>query len=72
MLIMKLALLSCGFYLAIALVAELVVFAIALWKDVAIGYTWWGWAVWSGAVWLVCTSLAFRLVVSGIRAKLAR
>jgi len=32
MLIMKLALLSCAFYLAFALVAELVFFAVAHWR----------------------------------------
>jgi hypothetical protein len=73
MLIMKLALLSCAFYLGFALAAELEFFAVTLWKDsVGIFFTWWGWAAWSGAVWLVSTSLAFRLVFGGIRAKLAR
>ena len=67
MLIMKLALLRCAFYLGIALAAELALFALALWKNgSAIFFTWWGWAAWSGAAWLVSTSLAFRLVASGI------
>ena len=73
MFIMKVALLSCAFYLAIALAVELAFFAVMLWKDsVFFFFTWWGWAAWSGAAWLVSTSLAFRLVVSGIRAKLPR
>jgi hypothetical protein len=73
MLIMKVALLSCAFYLGIAVVVELAFFALALWKD-SVGYffTWWGWAAWSGAAWLVSTRLAFRLVVSGIRAQAAK
>lgn len=73
MLILKVAFLSCAFYLVLAAAAELVFFAIALWKDsVAYFFTWWGWAIWSGAVWLLSTSLAFRIVVSGIRAKLEK
>jgi hypothetical protein len=73
MFIMKIALLSCALYLGFALVAELAVVATLFWKDdVLIGFKWWGWTVWSGAIWLLCTSLAFRIVVSGIRTKLAR
>jgi hypothetical protein len=73
MFIMKIALLSCAFYFGFALVAELAFFATLLWKDdVFIGFKWWGWTVWSGAIWLFCTSLAFRLVVSGIRVKIGR
>jgi len=73
MLIMKLALLSCAFYLGFALAVELAFFAIMLWKDsVGIFFTWWGWAEWSGAAWLVSTSIAFRLVVGGIRARIGR
>jgi hypothetical protein len=73
MLITKVALLSCAFYLGIALAAEVALFALALWKGgSAIFFTWWGWVAWSGAAWLVSTSLAFRLVVSGMRAQLPR
>ena len=71
MLIMKVALLSCAFYLCFALVAELTFFALALWKDgFMYGFRSWGWAISSSLVWLLSTSLAFRIVVSGIRAKL--
>src|SRR5262249_44578963 len=39
----KVALLSCAFYLGFALVAELVFFAVTLWKDgFGIFFTWWG------------------------------
>jgi hypothetical protein len=73
MLIIKVALLSCVFYLCVALVVEGAFFAVTLWKDsVGIYFTWWGWAAWSGAVWLPSTSLAFRLVANGIRAKTLR
>ena len=73
MLIAKLALLSCAFYLGFVLIAELAFFAVTLWKDdVGIYFTWWGWAAWSSAAWLLSTSLAFYIVFSGIRAKIPR
>ena len=73
MFFMKIALLSCAFYLGFTLIAELALFGLMSWKDsVSVFFTSWGWAVWSGAAWLICTSLAFRLVVAGIRAKIAR
>jgi len=72
MLIMKLAVLSCAFYLGIALLAELAFFLLMAWKDsFGASFTGWGWAICSGAAWLLSTSLAFRLVVAGIRAKLS-
>jgi len=41
MIIMKLAVLSCAFYLAFALAVELVLFTVMLWKDgVGIFFTW--------------------------------
>jgi hypothetical protein len=73
MLIMKLAALSCAFYLGIALLAELAFFALMLWKDnVGIFFTRWCWAAWSGVAWLISTSLAFRLVWGGVHAKILR
>ncbi len=72
MVIMKLAVLSCAFYLGIALLAELAFFLITLWKDsFGVFFTWWGWAIWSSAVWLLSTSLAFRIFWGAIRAKLS-
>jgi hypothetical protein len=73
MLIMKLAVLSCAFYLAVALLAELAFFMVMLWKDnIGIFFSWWGWAAWSGAAWLIATTLAFRIVWGGIHAKILR
>ena len=72
MFIMKIALLSCAFYLGLALLAELALFGLMYWKDgVFVSFTWWGWAVWSSAAWLISTSLAFRLVAAGIRARIS-
>ncbi len=72
MLLVKLAVLSCAFYLGVALLAELAFFLLALWKhDFAYSFTWWGWAICSGTVWLLSTSLAFRMVWAGIRARVS-
>lgn len=71
MLIMRLAFMSCAFYLAIALLAELAFFAATFWKrDVGIFFNSWGWVAWSLVVWLFSTSLAFRIVMRGIHAKI--
>jgi hypothetical protein len=69
---MRFALLICAFYLGFALPMELALFALERWKGgVLFGFTsWWGWVVFSAAIWLVSTSLAFRIVRSWIRAKL--
>ena len=73
MLILKLAALSCAIYLGIALLAELAFFLLTIWKDsVGLFFTWWGWVLWSGAAWLVSTTLALRIVWTGIRAKVLR
>ena len=71
MLIMRLALLSCAFYLGFALIVELTFIGV-LRKGLDLHLTSWGWTVFSGAIWLVSTSIAFRIVASGIRARLAR
>jgi hypothetical protein len=71
MLIMKLAAFRCAFYLGIALPAELAFFVVDLWQvNIGTFFTWWGWVVWSGAAWLVSTTLAFRIVWRGIHAKI--
>jgi hypothetical protein len=73
MLIMRLALLSCAFYLGFALALELALVLLSRWKGSAEFYfTSWGWTVFSGAIWLVSTSLAFRIVRSWIHARLVR
>lgn len=71
MLIMKLALLSCAFYLGFALIVELANIGARM-KGLDLHLTSLGWTVFSGAIWLVSTSVAFRIVASGIRARLAR
>jgi hypothetical protein len=71
MLIIRLAVLSCAFYLVIALLAELASFAAMFLKhDVGIYFNLWGWLAWSAAAWLISTSLAFRIVTRGIHAKI--
>ena len=73
MLIMRLALLSCAFYLGLALALELALFLLARWKGSAgFFFTSWGWTLFSVAIWLVSTSIAFRIVRGWIHAKLPR
>jgi hypothetical protein len=74
MLIMKLALWTCAFYLLLALLMELALFVFLNWKGDSVGvfFRWWGWATLFGAVWLISFSGAFYIVLSGIRAKLPR
>jgi len=71
MLIMRLALVSCVLYLGFALIVELA-FVAARRKGLDIHLHSLGWTVFSGAIWLVSTSIAFRIVASWIHAKLAR
>lgn len=72
MLILKIAVVSCALYLGFAIAVQLALYALMLWKGgVFISFTRWGWTLWSGAVWLIATSVAFHLVASGIRAKLS-
>jgi hypothetical protein len=55
------------------LVVELVFIAVARWKgSAALIFNGWSWAWFSGMIWLVSTSIAFRIVKSWIHAKLAR
>ncbi len=63
MLLLRLALLTCAFYLAIAVLTEAAVFVLAGVKG-SFGYmsTRWGWAVWSGVMWLISYTLAWRIV----------
>jgi hypothetical protein len=72
MLILKIAVVSCALYLGFAIAAQLAFYALMLWKDgVFISFTRWGWTILSGAVWLISTSVAFRIVATGIHAKLS-
>jgi hypothetical protein len=68
---MRLAVVSCAFYLVIALLVELAFFAATFWKqDVGIYFNSWVWVAWSSAAWLISTSLAYRIVTRGIHAKI--
>jgi hypothetical protein len=71
--LIRTALLSCAFYLGFVLAGELAIIAVARWKGSAgLYFHGWSWALFSGVIWLVSTSLAFRVVASWIRAKLAK
>jgi hypothetical protein len=66
--LLRLALLTCAFYLAIAVLAEVGVFVAARIKG-SFGYVAspWGWAVWSGVMWLISYSLAWRVIKAWVR-----
>jgi hypothetical protein len=71
--LMKTAVLSCAFYLAFVLAVELALIGITRWKgSVGILFNGWSWALFSGIIWLVSTSMAFRIVANWIRARLAQ
>ena len=71
--LIRTALLSCAFYLGFVLAIELALIAVARWKGSAgLLFDGWSWALFSGVIWLVSTSLAFRIVRSWIHARLAR
>jgi hypothetical protein len=71
--LIRAAVLSCAFYLGFMLVVELALIAVARWKGSAgLIFTGWSWAVFSGAIWLGSTSIAFRIVERWIRARLAQ
>jgi hypothetical protein len=71
--LLRTALLSCAFYLGFVLVVELTLVAVARWKGSAgLFFNGWSWALFSGLIWLVSTSLAFRIIANWIRAKLAK
>jgi hypothetical protein len=73
--IMRIAVLSCALYLGFVLLAEFAFFVVTLWKHgfglLTSWFSWWGWIIWSCAVWILSTSLAYRLVWAGIRAELS-
>jgi hypothetical protein len=75
MLFVKIALWTCAFYLGFWLAAELAYLATVRWKGSGAGgviFNLWSWVLVSGIVWLVSTSLAYRVVASGIRPNLSR
>ena len=69
---MKTAVLSCAFYLTFMLAVELALIGIARWKGSAgLSFHGWSWTLFSGVIWLISTSVAFRIVADWIRARLA-
>ena len=72
MVIIKLAVLTCAIYLAIALVLEAAFFALSVAKNgMLIGGGIRAWGVLFGVVWLVSFTAAFYILDASIRAKLA-
>ncbi len=71
MLISKLALLTCGFYLGVTILLEAALFTVAHFKGSAgIFGTYWSWAVLFGVIWFVSFSLSFRIVYHGLSTRL--
>jgi len=67
MLMIKLALLTCGVCLAITIFLEAALITVAHFKGGAgIFGTYWSWAVLFGVIWFVSFSLAFRVVYHGL------
>ena len=72
MIILKLGVLTCAFYLGISVLMEAAVFGLAIWKgSVAFFLTRWGLGAVFAAVWLASFSLAWHFVYAGVRSKLA-
>jgi hypothetical protein len=62
--LVRLALVTCAFYIGIALLIQAVLFGITAWKG-GVFYTvnLWGWGLVFGIVWLISFVLAWRLMV---------
>lgn len=70
--LLRTALLSCVFFLGFVLVIQLALVVVARWKGSAgLIFNGWSWAVFSGVIWLISTSLAFRIFAKWLRAQLA-
>jgi hypothetical protein len=74
MLITKLAVLTCAFYLGINVLVEAALFGLALWRGgVAIGFTYRVTTViFFSLIWLLSFSLSWRIVVAPIFVKIPR
>ena len=71
--LMRTAVLSCVFYLAFMLAIELALIGITRWKgSVALLFHGWSWVLFSVLIWLISTSIAYRIIANWIRARLAR
>jgi hypothetical protein len=67
----KLAVLTCAFYLGISVVMEAALFGLAAWKGGAgIFLLRWMWGAVFAIVWLISFSLAWHFIFAGIRTKL--
>lgn len=70
MIVLKLAILTCGFYLGISILVETALFVAARMKEGFMFYaTLRGWAVFFAIVWVLSFGLAWRIVVGGLRAR---
>ena len=73
MLYTKLALVTCGFYLAISILLDAAVSGIGLWKGgFVILATKGGWLVFFGIAWLTSFLLSWRIVIAPLFARLHR
>jgi hypothetical protein len=71
MLYTKLALVTCGFYLAISILVDAAVFGMALWKgSFGVSATKSGWLVFFGMAWLISFVLSWRIVFAPLLARL--
>jgi hypothetical protein len=73
MLYTKLALVTCGFYLAISILLDVAVFGMAMWKGSSgVFASKSGWLLFFGMVWLMSFLLSWRIVFTPLFAKLHR
>jgi hypothetical protein len=71
MVILKLAVLTCAFYLGIAVLMQAALFGLALWKGMAgVLLVRWKWGAVFAVVWLASFSLAWHFIYAGFRARL--
>jgi hypothetical protein len=71
MLYTKLALVTCGFYLAVSILLDGAVFGTAWWKGSAsVSATKSGWLMFFGLAWLMSFLFSWRIVVSPILARI--
>jgi hypothetical protein len=69
----KLALVTCVFYLGVAILLDAGIFSMALWKGgSSISATKSGWTMLFGSAWLVSFLLSWRIVVTPILAQITR
>jgi hypothetical protein len=69
----KLALVTCAFYLGIAILIDGAIFGMALWKGgVGVFASKTGWIVFFGAVWLISFLISWRIVITPLLARIQR